>query len=50
MEVLLQEARDAYEERLVVELQSNASDDMDSNIDRIEIWLKQWRKDRAVKE
>lgn len=47
MQVLLQEARDSYDEEMVVELQSNTSDEMDSNVDRIEQWLTQWRKDNA---
>lgn len=47
MEVLLQEARDSYAEQIVVELQSNTSDDMDSNVDRIEQWIKQWKQDNA---
>ncbi|KAI8633120.1 P-loop containing nucleoside triphosphate hydrolase protein [Xylariaceae sp. FL1651] len=45
MEVLLQEARDSYDERIVVELKSNTTDEMDSNVDRIEAWIKQWKKD-----
>ncbi|KAK8032472.1 AAA domain-containing protein [Apiospora arundinis] len=47
MQVLLQEARDSYDEEMVVELQSNTSDEMDSNVDRIEQWVTQWRKDNA---
>jgi len=47
MQVLLQEARDSYDEQMVVELQSNTSDEMDSNVDRIEQWVVQWRKDNA---
>lgn len=50
MEVLLQEARDSYAEQIVVELQSNTSDDMDSNVDRIEQWIKQWKQDNAEGE
>ncbi|PHH83539.1 hypothetical protein CDD82_7580 [Ophiocordyceps australis] len=49
MEVLLQEARDAYDENIVVELHSNAADDVDANLDRIEAWLAQWRRDNAPK-
>ena len=45
MEVLLQEARDSYDEQIVVELTSNTSDEMESNVDRIEQWLKQWKED-----
>ncbi len=47
MEVLLQEARDSYDEEIVVELQSNTSDEMDTNIERVQAWLKQWRIDNA---
>jgi adenylate kinase len=44
MEVLLQEARESYDEEIVVELTSNTSDEMDSNIERIETWVKHWRE------
>ena len=47
MEVLLEEAREAYDAEIVVELQSDTSDDIDSNIERIEMWVKNWRKDQA---
>ncbi|KAK1240658.1 hypothetical protein MKX07_004686 [Trichoderma sp. CBMAI-0711] len=47
MEVLLQEAREAFDEEIVVELTSNDSEEMESNIDRIEAWIKQWKTDHA---
>lgn len=47
MEVLLQEAREAFDEEIVVELTSNSSEEMESNIDRIESWIQQWKKDHA---
>jgi adenylate kinase len=47
MEVILQEARDAYDEEIIVELTSNTSDEMDTNIDRIEAWMIQWKKDNV---
>ncbi|RDL35109.1 Adenylate kinase isoenzyme 6-like protein [Venustampulla echinocandica] len=47
MQVLLQEARDSYDEEIVVELSSNTTDDMESNVERIEGWVKQWREDNA---
>lgn len=50
MEVLLQEARDSYDEEIVVELTSNTTDDMESNVDRIEAWAKQWKKDNVEKD
>ena len=43
MDVLLQEARDAYDEEIIVELSSDNSEEMESNIDRIESWISQWK-------
>jgi adenylate kinase len=48
MEVLLQEARDSYDEQIVVELTSNTTEEMESNIDRIEAWVKQWSRDNQA--
>jgi len=45
MEVLLQEARDAYEEEIVVELHSEDVDMIEENIGRIEGWIEGWKKD-----
>lgn len=45
MEVLLQEARDSYDEEIVIELTSNTSEEMETNVDRIEAWVKQWKSD-----
>ena len=45
MEVLLQEARDSYDEEIVVELTSNTSEEMESNIERIETWIVNWREE-----
>ena len=47
MEVLLQEARDSYDEEIIVELTSNTSDEMESNIERIETWIGQWKKNNV---
>lgn len=47
MEVLLEEAHEAYDQEIVVELQSDTADDMDSNIERIETWIKNWKQDQA---
>ncbi|OAA52089.1 DUF1671 domain-containing protein [Metarhizium rileyi] len=47
MEVLLQEARDAFDDNIVIELTSNTSDEMESNVDRLEAWVKQWKLDNA---
>lgn len=45
MEVLIQEARESYDENIVIELTSNTSEEMEANIDRIESWFHQWKKD-----
>lgn len=47
MEVLSQEARESYDEEIVVELQSNTPEEMETNIERIEAWLRQWKEDNA---
>ena len=47
MEVLLQEARDAYEEDIVVELRSESLSDIDENVDRIVTWVENWKKDHG---
>ncbi|OBT65998.1 hypothetical protein VE03_03193 [Pseudogymnoascus sp. 23342-1-I1] len=50
MQVLLQEARDSYDEEIVVELTSNTSEEVDSNVARIEAWVAQWTKDNSSEE
>lgn len=47
MDVLIQEAREAYDEEIVIELQSTSSEEMDENVDRIETWVRQWKMDNA---
>ncbi|KAL8945125.1 MAG: hypothetical protein Q9211_000337 [Gyalolechia sp. 1 TL-2023] len=47
MEVLLAEARDAFEEGIVIELQSNNAEDMEGNVVRIEAWVRQWKQDHG---
>jgi adenylate kinase len=47
MDVLLQEAKESYDEEIVVELQSVTADELESNVERIEQWLEQWKKDNA---
>ena len=47
MEVLVQEARDAYDSDVVVELKSEQTEDIDGKVDRMEQWIKQWKKDHG---
>jgi adenylate kinase len=48
MDVLIQEARDSYDEEIVVELQSSNADEMETNVDRIERWFRNWKNDHAA--
>ncbi|KAI9818570.1 MAG: factor activating pos9 [Pycnora praestabilis] len=43
MQVLLEEARESYDEEIVVELSSDTSEDLEQNVDRIEKWIKNWK-------
>lgn len=48
MQVILDEARESYNEPMVVELMSNGTEDLDSNIKRIETWIESWKQDNAA--
>lgn len=45
MQVLLEEARESYKEEIVVELKSESTEDVDANLERIEEWIQNWKKD-----
>jgi adenylate kinase len=47
MQVILEEAREAYNPAIVYEVPSNTIEDMDSNIERVKLWLDQWIKDQT---
>lgn len=42
MQVILEEARESYNEEIVIELQSNTTDEIDSNVERIAQWVESW--------
>lgn len=48
MQVLLDEARESFDERLVIELRSETDEDLAANCGRIEQWIVDWRRDRGV--
>jgi adenylate kinase len=50
MQVILEEARGAFEEEVLVELRSDGVEDLDANVKRIELWVEQWRKDNNEQE
>jgi adenylate kinase len=41
MQVILDEAREGYDENIVIELYSNDVDEMESNVERIVVWKSQ---------
>ena len=47
MQIILEEAREAYDAEIVHEVPSNTLEDMESNIQRIEQWRKQWIADNV---
>ncbi|KAJ3331634.1 hypothetical protein HDU76_002641, partial [Blyttiomyces sp. JEL0837] len=47
MEVVIGEARESYEEDIVVELKSESVEDMEENVARIETWVENFRADHA---
>jgi adenylate kinase len=47
MDLLIQEARDAYDDEIVVELRSDTAEEMEENLGRIQTWLEQWKQDNA---
>ena len=50
MEVLLEEARESYNEEIVVELQSNEAEDIESNVERIMMWIENWKDNNKEEE
>lgn len=42
MQVILEEAREAYDGEAIIELRSDTTEEIDSNVDRISAWAKHW--------
>ena len=49
MEVVADEARQSFEAEIVVELQSNTIEDLQSNVERIQAWILNWEGDQSSK-
>ncbi|KAG0172540.1 hypothetical protein DFQ28_010605 [Apophysomyces sp. BC1034] len=43
MQVVLEEARESYAPEIVVELSSNTTDEMESNVERVQQWLEAYK-------
>jgi adenylate kinase len=50
MQVLLDEARESYKEEIVVELRSESNADVEGNLERVEAWIENWKKDQGESE
>ena len=48
MEVVLDEVRSSYAPEIVVELKSESTEDLESNVARIVQWIEAWRKDHGA--
>ena len=48
--VLAEEAREAYDEGMVVELKSETVDEVDANCDRILEWVKTWQEEHESRQ
>jgi adenylate kinase len=48
MGVVLDEAREAYAQDIVVELQSETVQGMENNVVRIIQWIENWQQERAA--
>jgi broad-specificity NMP kinase len=47
--VLLEEAKEAFDEEIVVELKSETVEDVDENCERILQWIQTWRENQRTK-
>ena len=48
MDVVLEEAREAYAEEIVVPLQSESTEHLQSNVARIVKWIEDWQKNQRL--
>jgi adenylate kinase len=47
MDELINEAREAFDQNIVQELRSDNAAEVEENVERLEMWIKQWKKDHA---
>jgi adenylate kinase len=50
MEVVAEEARSSYAQEIVVELTSEGTEDLESNVARIVQWITTWRQNQQLSE
>ena len=47
--MLLEEAKEAFDEEMVVELKSETAEDVEENCERILQWIQMWRENQRKK-
>jgi len=48
MQVVLEEARESYDQEIVHEVPSNTVEDIHSNVERVQLWVEQWIQDNTT--
>ncbi|KAG8702824.1 factor activating pos9, partial [Ceratobasidium sp. 395] len=48
MQTVLDEAKASYAEEIIVELQSETTNDLEANVSRICAWIENWMKDHSA--
>lgn len=48
LQTVLDDARESYAEEIIVELRSETTEDMESNVSRIVEWINNWRRDHPA--
>ncbi|XP_008560841.1 adenylate kinase isoenzyme 6 [Microplitis demolitor] len=47
-QTILEEAKSSYRDEIVHELESNTQDQIEANVNRVCLWVEQWKEDNAV--
>ncbi|KAL5534454.1 hypothetical protein ACEPAG_916 [Sanghuangporus baumii] len=50
MQTILDEARESYSQEIVIELRSETTEDLESNVERLVQWVKAWRRDHGYND
>ena len=47
-QTILDEAQESYKPEIVFELSSNSPDEMETNLNKIQDWVKQWKIEKNI--
>lgn len=50
MQTILEDARESYVQEIIVELKSESTEDLESNVERLAQWVRTWRSDRGFND